>query len=190
MSYPNHWTVSNQVNPYHNHSLYPQMFETRPHLLPDNNMDQRQFQVLLQSIMKGIQGEAQAIDFYTRLIKQAPNERQRDSIQHALDDEKIHLQQFSQLYTELSGREPNYTFNPVQFRQYHEGLYKAYDSELEAYEMYRDVYLSTTDQRVRDIFLRAFTDEIEHASRFSFMYFDLQNTPGQRQTETGPDNIN
>ncbi|GGK28223.1 hypothetical protein GCM10010965_21350 [Caldalkalibacillus thermarum] len=180
-AYPNtnYWLASSPQNPSHYPSqpLHPQMtYSTSQPIsmsypMPDYRI-QGEFQTLLASIMNGIVGEAQAIDFYSRLIQMAPNERHRQAIQHALDDEKVHLELFSQLYTDLSGQQPQYTFNPVQFQTYQEGLYKAYEGELEAYEEYRNVYLFTMDQRVRDVFLRAFTDEIEHAIRFSFLFFD------------------
>jgi rubrerythrin len=131
------------------------------------------FQELLSAIMEGIKGEATAIDFYSRLVKNAPNEKHREDIQHALDDEKIHLKEFTQLYKNLSGQEPVYQITKTKYNSYEDGLRIAYEDELEAYEDYRNSYLLTQSLQVRDVFFRALTDEMEHATRFGFLLVGL-----------------
>lgn len=131
------------------------------------------YQEVLQAILHGIQGEATAIEFYTRLANEAPNMRHKKDILHALEDEKVHLQMFTQLYTTLSGGQPTYQVVPVQYSSYKEGLERAYEDELEAYEEYRNTFLLTQNQTIRDVFLHAFTDEIEHAMRFGFLQASL-----------------
>nr|WP_263323856.1 ferritin-like domain-containing protein [Neobacillus sp. Marseille-Q6967] len=132
-----------------------------------------QFQELLSSILNGIKGEAAAIDFYTRLVKDAPDNKHREDIQHALDDEKIHLKEFTQLYKSLSGQDPKYQIKKTKYNTYEDGLRIAYGDELEAYEDYRNSFLLTQNMAVRDIFFRAMTDEIEHATRFGFLLMGL-----------------
>lgn len=122
---------------------------------------------ILKAILNGISSEASAIDFYTRLAKAAATSEQRQAIEHALEDEKIHLRTFTQLYQTLTGKKPVYQTKITRFRNFQEGLRIAYEQELEAYETYRDNYLSTQDPMIRDAFFRAMTDEIEHALRFS-----------------------
>jgi len=101
------------------------------------------------------------------LAKAAETSEQRQAIEHALEDEKIHLRTFTQLYQTLTGKKPVYQTKITRFRNFQEGLRIAYEQELEAYETYRDNYLSTQDPMIRDAFFRAMTDEIEHALRFS-----------------------
>jgi len=36
--------------------------------------------------------------------------------------------------------------------------------------MYRDMLLATSNMQIRDIFFEAMTDEMEHATRFTFVY--------------------
>ncbi|MDP5274320.1 ferritin-like domain-containing protein [Chengkuizengella axinellae] len=121
------------------------------------------------AIYEAIIGEATAIDFYTRLVQEAPDRRHKADIQHALEDEKKHLKKFTNLFTALTGQRPQYSIEPVQFESYKEGLEMAYRDELEAYENYRDAYLFTQNQTIRDAFLLGYTDEIEHALKFGFL---------------------
>ena len=84
------------------------------------------------------------------------------------------MKQFTDLYVALTGRQPVYQIDKVTFNTYREGLQKAYEAELEAYEEYRNSYLLTQNLPVRDVFFRALTDEIEHATRFGFLLVGLQ----------------
>ena len=121
----------------------------------------------LNDLLKAATNEAQAIDFYTRVINSASTEKQREYFGHALSDERVHYRLFTDLYRRLTNQEPKVPqFAPAQFSNFGEALERAIGDQLEAYEMYRDMYLSTVDPYARDILLRAFTDEIEHATRF------------------------
>jgi rubrerythrin len=130
----------------------------------------------LQDLLKAVSREAQAIDFYTRVLQYAVTEKYKRDFQHALEDEKKHYQLFTGLYHSLTGKKAIVPpFQPIQFKKYTdvvdkriEAVDKALDHELEAYEMYRDMYLSTTDPLARDIMLRGFTDEGKHAMRFTY----------------------
>lgn len=134
-----------------------------------NRKNEGTYQKVFTAILNAIQAEATAIDFYSRLVKYAPNKKHKEDILHALEDEKIHLKEFTELYINLTGQQPKYTINKTKFNTYKEGLETAYKDELEAYEEYRNAYLLTQNSQVRDVFLRAFTDEIEHATRFGFL---------------------
>ncbi|RSL34089.1 cupin domain-containing protein [Salibacterium salarium] len=135
----------------------------------------RNNQHVVESILAGIKGEAEAIDFYSRLADAAPNEEHKNDILRALEDEKVHLQQFTDLYISLTGRQPVYDIDNVTFNTYNEGLKKAYEAELKDYEEYRKSYAFTQHTPFRDVFLRAGTDEIEHAERFNFLSSNEKN---------------
>lgn len=123
----------------------------------------------LRDLLQAASGEAQAIDFYTRVLQIAPTQTARRDFQHALEDEKDHYQLFTQLYASLTGQTAQIPpYQPVEFQTYTEAVDKAIEGELEAYEMYRDMYLSTYDPVARDIMLRGYTDESEHAIRFTY----------------------
>ncbi|WP_035098867.1 ferritin family protein [Anoxybacteroides tepidamans] len=124
---------------------------------------------LASDLLNAIKGEATAIQFYNQLMQMARTNEERSYIAHALEDEQTHLRQFINLYTSLFGAQPVYQAEQKTFSSFAEGLKIAREDEFEAYESYRNVYLSTKDMKVRDVFFRAMTDEIEHALRFSIL---------------------
>jgi rubrerythrin len=133
-----------------------------------------EFEKITGMILNGIKGEATAINFYERLAKIAPSEQARDEVRHALEDEKNHLKHFTELYVTLTGKKPVYKTEARTFHSFKEGLALARKDELEAYEDYRNAYLFTQNQFIRDVFFLALSDEIEHALRFSFLLNELK----------------
>ncbi|MBY0121823.1 ferritin-like domain-containing protein [Bacillus sp. S/N-304-OC-R1] len=137
-------------------------------LLGKETMDQ-----LIKNTMKAIVDEATAADFYSRLLKEAPNNLHKEFVQHARNDELEHLEAFKKLYTYLTGKTPQYRIVPSQYPNYKAGLLMALKDELKAAEFYRNVQLSNTDQLVKDTFLFAMVDEIEHGTQFGVLYNSL-----------------
>lgn len=133
----------------------------------------KSFKQILQYIYDAIVDEATAAEFYSRLLKEAPNNLHREFIQHAFDDEVEHLQAFVKLYCYYTGKMPQYDISPVCYPNYKAGILRALEDELEAAEFYRDVQLSTSDQLIKDTFYFAMVDELEHATMFSTLYGTL-----------------
>lgn len=129
--------------------------------------DYPQFIALLQ---EAINDEASAIQFYDQLVPGAPPDY-RDFVTHARDDEVTHLQMFRRLYRKLTGSEASVTPTATPLATYKRGVETAFRNELKAAELYRDMYLSTRIPKVRNVLFKAMTDEMEHAQRFSFLYF-------------------
>lgn len=138
-------------------------------------------QQVLGALLAGIKGEASAVDFYSRLAKSAPNRRHKKAIQQALEDKQIHLRQFTDLFVTLTGHNPQYHFDQVDFQSYREGLQKAYETEVEDYHAYRNSYLLTQNLPVGNVFFRAFADELEHAIRLEC----LREETGSRLQDYG-----
>ena len=130
----------------------------------------KSFDQILCLIKKAIEDEANAADFYRRLLKDAPNKLHCDFIQHAYEDELEHLQILSRLYIYYTDCEPKYCVNPVCYPCYRDGLLKALIDELKTVEFYRDVQLSTMDLVIRDSFYMIMVDEQGHATMFSTLY--------------------
>ncbi|MCL6598956.1 MAG: ferritin-like domain-containing protein [Alicyclobacillus macrosporangiidus] len=125
--------------------------------------------MFISHLQNAINNEASTIEFYEVLGGMAPP-RYRDFVTHAREDEMVHLRMFRRLYRRLTGHEPSVQVRATKFSSYKEGLELAFRSELEAAELYRDMYLSTRVPKIRDILFRAMTDEMEHAQRFNFLY--------------------
>ncbi|MGI6574634.1 MAG: ferritin-like domain-containing protein [bacterium] len=132
------------------------------------------FRQMLHHIYRSIIDEATAAEFYSRLLREAPDELHREFIEHAYEDEQEHLQAFMRLFYHFTGQRPQYTIAPVEYPNYKAGILMALKDELEAAEFYRDVQLSTTDQLVKDTFYFAMIDELEHATQFSTLYNTLK----------------
>jgi len=124
----------------------------------------------MSDLLGAIHDEASAIKFYGALENIAPAQY-RDFIVHAKNDEMEHLRMFRKLYRKLSGHEASVQAADTAFDSYKGGIEIAFRRELEAAELYRDMYLSTRVGKIRDILFRTMTDEMEHAQRFSFLFF-------------------
>jgi hypothetical protein len=123
---------------------------------------------LVPRIEKFIQDQVNAAAFYTQMMEQAEDPSVREYIQHARDDERKHARMLQDLYRSFTGRTFDAQVQPVQFANLAEGLKRAMDDEYEAMEEYRDVYLSTGNARIRNVFFELMTDELEHATRFNY----------------------
>lgn len=123
---------------------------------------------IAQSILMDAKSEAEAIDFYERIIQNAPATHRRE-LEGILADERLHLRLFTGVYQRLTGRQPVYQIEQVSFSTLDEAFKKAYEDEFKAYETYRDQYLTVQDQSIKDVLFRAMSDEIEHAIRFGFI---------------------
>ncbi|WP_227940453.1 cupin domain-containing protein [Alkalihalobacillus deserti] len=149
--------------------------------MPINNSDfmsrnhHGQDQQVFEAILSGIKREASAINLYSRLANVAPNQKHQNDILHALENKKAHLMQFTNLYINLTGRQPVYQNDQVPIHGYREGLQKAYKAEVEGYEEYQKSCLLTQHPQVRNVFLWALTGEKENATRFGFLNEDVLN---------------
>lgn len=119
-------------------------------------------QVGSESLLERIKEEASAIHLYSRLLQLATDQQQTNHIQRVIKDEQTHLQQLTNQYIGLTGISPYYNFARIPFQTYHEGLQRAYDLKMKAYEDYRNGFLFSHPSPTRDLFLRAFNDETVH----------------------------
>jgi len=125
---------------------------------------------LPQDLIKAMKGELEARRYYEQLIGLAPEEDKK-IIAKIMNDERKHFNNFRKLYIQLTGREPVIPpLTPPRIPNYVEGIKGAIMDETDAYEFYRDIYLSTGSPQVRSIFFEAFTDENEHAVRLNYLY--------------------
>ncbi len=135
------------------------------------------------SILNGIKREASAIDLYSRLANEAPNENHKTHILHALERKRAHLSHFTNLYTQLTGAQPNYQIDVVSFQGYRDGLQKAYQTEVEGYHEYHSNCLRAQHPHIQNVFMWALAGEQENAARFSSLNGDVLNS----LTDFGPE---
>lgn len=139
---------------------------------PEGTVGMQGQQELLRSVEKALKDQATATVFYGELAERAQKEEAGetvvDYIRHAQEDEGKHFRMLKEFYKELAGTDYEVKPGKVEYNTLAEGLLKAMNDEYEAMEFYREIYLSTTNNRIRDLFFELMTDELEHATRFNY----------------------
>lgn len=123
---------------------------------------------LAAEILQAVHREERAGNFYTRLAELAPTENVKVLITIIKDERIKHLQNFSQLYSRLTGREPQLLRESVPAPEsFQRGVELAIRDELEAVDSYRDIVERATDPRIRRAFQRAAEDEQRHSTWYA-----------------------
>ncbi|WP_404328753.1 cupin domain-containing protein [Mesobacillus maritimus] len=139
-------------------------------------------QEALEALLAGMKREASAIDIYSQLFYIAPNRNHKNTIQHELVNKNARLKQFTDLYIALTGRQPVYQIDKPSIKNYHDGLQKAYEAEVEGSQEYWKSYFLTQNPQVRSVLSWAFLEEEEIATRFE----GFQEGGGQKLKDYGP----
>ncbi|GLY12152.1 hypothetical protein Bbad01_33680 [Bacillus badius] len=130
----------------------------------------RQTNKLITDIEKAINGEYTAIQCYTSLAKMAPSEAVKKRILEIRRDEQRHFQQFTQLYTQLTGRQPQPKVIENCPNKYMKGLEAALKDEQEAVDFYLSISDETSNQYIKELFRRTAVDEQNHAVWFLYYF--------------------
>lgn len=128
----------------------------------------RQQNKLVSDLEKAINGEYSAIKCYAKLAKMAPTDKVREQIREIRNDEKRHLQVFSQLYMSLTGSEPKPESAEGCPDTYEDGLEFAFKDEQETVDFYLTVADETSNVYIKEAFRRAAADEQNHAVWFHY----------------------
>lgn len=134
----------------------------------------KNYKKFIKDLEKAIADERTAIDLYQRLYEIAPTEIAKYSIKTALKDEKQHNRELTHLYLQLTGKKPDIKVESVPFHHFYDGLQKAFLNQVEAFEFYKEMYLSTYYQPIRDLLYSIQHDEIEHATLFNWVHTELK----------------
>ena len=128
----------------------------------------RQQNKLVSDLEKAINGEYSAIKCYAKLAKMAPTDKVREQIREIRNDEKRHLQVFSQLYMSLTGSETKPEIVEGCPDTYEDGLEFAFKDEQETVDFYLTVADETSNVYIKEAFRRAAADEQNHAVWFHY----------------------
>ncbi|MCU5500056.1 rubrerythrin family protein [Bacillus wiedmannii] len=123
---------------------------------------------LVNDIEKAINAEYSAVACYEKLAKMAPTKDEKNKILEIQKDEKRHLEEFSKIYTNLTGRKPSYQIIEQCPDKYRAGIEFAFKDEQEAVDFYLDIADKAQDPIVKERFRRAAADEQNHAVWFLF----------------------
>lgn len=116
-------------------------------------------------LLDAIKRKAKTIHLYHRLSEKAADQQERAVILQALNEERMHLQHFTELYTRLSGQLPDYETEKITFHSYQDGVRKASEIEAENYEAMKSYYYRSPQSSTGHAFLRACQDEIRHVEQ-------------------------
>jgi len=125
---------------------------------------------LVNQIQKAINAEYSAVACYEKLAKMAPTNEERNRILEIQKDEKRHLEEFSKIYSNLTGRHPTYKIVEGCPNQYKAGIEFALNDEQEAVDFYLDITDKAQAPLIKDRFRRAAADEQNHAVWFLFFF--------------------
>lgn len=120
-------------------------------------------------ILAGIKRESSLIDCYNRLANAAPSQNHRNNLTYAMELKKSYLKYFTNLYTSLTGKYPEYARNYVEFQSYEEGLKKAYQEELEGCQIYQSNYYQCNHPYVQQALFQAAHQKRENAERLGWL---------------------
>lgn len=93
----------------------------------------------------------------------------RDRILEIREDERRHLDEFSRIYTHLTGRRPIPQLTEECPDIYQIGVEAAFKDEQKTVDFYMDIADKAQDMSIKETFRRAAVDEQNHA--VWFLYF-------------------
>ncbi|USG64685.1 ferritin-like domain-containing protein [Brevibacillus ruminantium] len=129
---------------------------------------------LAADLLRAVRREERAGKFYAQLAELAPSENLRVLINIIKDERIKHLTNFSQLYRQITGREPQLLREAVPAPEsFRKGVELAIRDELESMDSYRDFAEATANPHIRRAFLRAAEDEQRHSTWFSNILISL-----------------
>lgn len=126
--------------------------------------------LLVADIQKAINGEYSAVQCYEKLAQMAPTDSEREQILEIRNDEIRHLEEFSRIYLNLTGRQPQPEMSEACAETYLEGIEASFKDEQETVDFYLDIADKAKDITIKKAFRRAAADEQNHAVWFLFFF--------------------
>ena len=122
-------------------------------------------------LQRAMEGELSAIAGYTHMKTMTNDQSHLAALDHIIGDEQKHLRSFEELSRRRFGSAPELppvTGTPACM--FMDCIRLSVNDELEAFELYRNIYLDNGGEHVRGPFFEAMTDENEHAIRLNMMF--------------------
>jgi len=134
----------------------------------------RDYPKFISDLETAIADERAAVVMYSELYRIAPTEFARYAYKTALEDEKVHDRRLTRLYIHLTGREPEIQVKEEKFQHFYDGLRMSFIGEVKAFEFYKNMYLATNCDPIRDLLYSIQHDEIEHATLFNWVFTEIK----------------
>lgn len=128
----------------------------------------RQNDQLIKDIEKAINGEYSAVQCYAKLANLAPTQKEKNRILEIRQDEIKHLHHFTQIYVNLTGKQPMPKMTEQCPNTFKEGLEFAFVDEQQTVDFYLEISDRANDPQIKEAFRRASADEQNHAVWFLY----------------------
>ena len=106
---------------------------------------------------------------YAEMARMARSQREREVIEEIRQDEMKHFRDFSNIYVQLTGSQPQLAQLPACPTQYLQAIDEAFVDEQMTVDFYHSIANETLNPRVRSAFRRAAEDEQNHAVWFLYL---------------------
>lgn len=123
-------------------------------------------------IRQSIKDEKEDELFYSRILEQAPTEKQKEIIISIRDDERKHNNILRELYYNFTGQVIPKDMSMANIGTnmgYQENLEKALFGELQAVTKYRKILGVMPSGSSYTLMMSIMTDELRHASKYNFL---------------------
>lgn len=122
-------------------------------------------------LLRVIQNKQDKIVYYERLHTMTADLQSIEIIKNILFDEEKHLNLFLNLYNNLFKERPDLPGgNLPQINSFIDGVKFSVINELNAYSFYVNVFLTDSNEEVRNTFLQVLFDENSHSAKFNYIY--------------------
>lgn len=136
-----------------------------PRLVREPGLGEPRDRGLAADILRAIHREERAANYFSRLMELAPNDNIRTVLDIVRDERIKHAQRFSEIYRQLTGREPQMRREEVPAPEsFARGLEFAIRDELAAADLYRDIADRAVTLTIRRGFTRAAEDELRQSN--------------------------
>lgn len=126
---------------------------------------------LLDLIIEAMKDERHDRAKYKIMMDMSKDEKVRNQIRFAYEDEGKHYEMFKKLYYQLTGKTIDVPAPELErYNSFLDAIESSINGELEAVEMYRDIRSMLPTTEMRDALYEIITDEQEHATRFVYLY--------------------
>jgi rubrerythrin len=155
------------LNPGQINKIYQEMKQLQQQNKQPINRDELEH--LIEKIYLSIEEELRAAAYYRALAEAAPDQFAADMLSEFANDEREHAYQLQRAYERITGDNYSPPHEEYEFEltaeDYEEALEKRVLEETADFKKYKDYYLMTNNQYLRDIFFNAMHDESYHATR-------------------------
>lgn len=128
---------------------------------------------LIREIHESIKAEFVDCKYYEELAKKTPDIKANEILNGIAKNKKEHVNVLREAYFRLTGRMPiEASFENSNIFDYKESLKQRVLLETKDGEKYRDLYISTKIDWLRDIFFKIMHDENEYATKLLLLIND------------------